>query len=81
MKLTPEQKQRIVEEAMKSDKGRTRLAMAMTEPIRRNLGYSSIGRRAFSEVKKVCEQCGATYQGWHPDNGCELGMIENIMEE
>ena len=62
-------------------KGRAKIAESMVAPIKRQLGYQSIGRRAFSKVEKTCEECGVTYRGWHPDNGCALGTIENVMDE
>lgn len=43
--LTDTQRESIIESALETDEGRTALAQAMVEPIRRSLDYQSVGRR------------------------------------
>ena len=50
LKLTDEEKEKIIQEALygDSDAGRQALARAMVEPIRRAIDYQSLGRKIFS---------------------------------
>lgn len=43
--LTDEQKEMIIAQALETDEGRTALAQAMVEPIRRSLEYQAVGRK------------------------------------
>lgn len=43
--LTAEQKEMIIAQALNTDEGRTALAQAMVEPIRRSLEYMAVGRK------------------------------------
>lgn len=42
---TDEQKEMIIAQALETDEGRTALAQAMVEPIRRSLEYQAVGRK------------------------------------
>ena len=44
-KLTNEHKEAIIAQALNTDEGRTALAQAMVEPIRRSLEYQAVGRK------------------------------------
>lgn len=44
-KLTPEQKEAVIAQALNTDEGRVALAQAMVEPIRRSLEYQAVGRK------------------------------------
>jgi len=44
-KMTNEQKEAVVAQALNTDEGRTALAQAMVEPIRRSLEYQAVGRK------------------------------------
>lgn len=44
-KLTAEQKEAIVAQALDTDEGRVAVAQAMVEPIRRSLEYQAVGRK------------------------------------
>ena len=67
-KLSDEQKQQIIAEALETEDGRAALAQAMVEPIKRELEYSGIARKLLmvDEVEKV-----ATYV-FDPDKRFEL---------
>lgn len=43
--LTNEQKELVIAQALNTDEGRTALAQAMVEPIRRSLEYQAVGRK------------------------------------
>ena len=43
--LTPEQKEFLIEEALKTEAGRMALASSMANPIRLTLDYQGIGRK------------------------------------
>ena len=43
--LTNEQKEAVIAQALNTDEGRTALAQAMVEPIRRSLEYQAVGRK------------------------------------
>jgi len=42
---TDEQKEMVIDQAIETDEGRTALAQAMVEPIRRSLEYQAVGRK------------------------------------
>ena len=44
-KLTNEQKEAVIAQALQTDEGRVALAQAMVEPIRRSLEYQAVGRK------------------------------------
>lgn len=44
-KLTTEQKEAVIAQALNTDEGRVALAQAMVEPIRRSLEYQAVGRK------------------------------------
>jgi len=43
--LTDQDKEMIIAQALETDEGRTALAQAMVEPIRRSLEYQAVGRK------------------------------------
>lgn len=43
--LTDEEKELVIAQALETDEGRTALAQAMVEPIRRSLEYQAVGRK------------------------------------
>ena len=43
--LTDQDKEMIIAQALQTDEGRTALAQAMVEPIRRSLEYQAVGRK------------------------------------
>lgn len=45
LNLTAEQKEVVIAQALNTDEGRTALAQAMVEPIRRSLEYQGVGRK------------------------------------
>ena len=46
-KATQEYKQSLIAEYIRTSEGRERLAAAMTQPIRRRVDYTAVGRRTF----------------------------------
>lgn len=68
-------------ELLNTKEGRTKLAAAMIAPIRQRMGMSSVAKQAFSVEPLVkCSECDTEFHGLHPDNGCSLGHVYNIME-
>jgi hypothetical protein len=43
--LTDQEKELVIAQALETDEGRTALAQAMVEPIRRALEYQAVGRK------------------------------------
>jgi len=43
--LTDQDKEMVIAQALETDEGRTALAQAMVEPIRRSLEYQAVGRK------------------------------------
>lgn len=43
--LTDQDKEMVIAQALETDEGRTALAQAMVEPIRRALEYQAVGRK------------------------------------
>ena len=43
--LTDQEKEMVIAQALETDEGRTALAQAMVEPIRRALEYQAVGRK------------------------------------
>lgn len=73
----------ILKKYLESTSGRQKLAESLVAPLRRNIDYQGIARRAFSvdplPIAK-CPECGVEIYNEHPDNGCSYGDIYNIME-
>jgi hypothetical protein len=45
------------------------------------MNISSVAKQAFSvEPFTKCSECGSEFHELHPDNGCSLGHVYNIME-
>jgi len=44
-KLTDQEKEQVISQALETDEGRVALAQAMVEPIRRSLEYQAVGRK------------------------------------
>ena len=94
--IDPKVKARIIGEYIKSSKSekkdiRPSLARALLGPIRQRLDYQSIGRKTFAVdqlPEEKCPECGYVFGVIydhdtgiiHPDNGCSLGHIYNVME-
>ena len=43
--LSDQDKEKVIAQALETDEGRTALAQAMVEPIRRSLEYQAVGRK------------------------------------
>lgn len=53
-------------------------ALNAVPPGKQNI---AIGYDAMRDLV-TCEECGMVYvPGYHPDDGCPIGLIEGIMEE
>jgi hypothetical protein len=70
-----------IEELLSTKEGKTKLAAAMAAPLRRRMSMNSVARQAFSVEPLIkCSGCGCEFSELHPDNGCLLGHVHNIME-
>lgn len=81
--IDPKVKEQIIKNYLESTKGKQKLAESLVAPLRRRLDYQSVARKTFlvEELPMVtCPECDSKFNGEHPDNGCSLGHIYNIME-
>ena len=79
-KMTPEEITELVKKAhFDTQKGRSELGRAMSSFITDNLA-----KRRFMPVQQVpmvrCPNCSCEYYDDHPDNGCGLGIVQNVNE-
>jgi len=49
----------------------------------RPIDYQSSARKTFfvTSVMRTCPECEKAYFGVHPDNGCPMAAVEEVMEE
>ncbi len=50
--LSDQEKEMVIAQALETDEGRTALAQAMVEPIRRSLEYQAVGRKLLMVDKR-----------------------------
>ena len=76
-------KDKILEAALSTPEGRSRMAAAMVNPIRRNLSMSSMARRAFAvdPLPFWCAKCGSGFVSEDEKNahGVEECLVAEIM--
>ena len=72
----------VLKKCTETDMGRSKLAQAMIAPLRARRDYASIARKVFTTepIMTTCPECNCEFHEEHPDNGCSLGHIHNIME-
>jgi hypothetical protein len=81
--ISNEDKQEIIKKFIESPKGRSKLASSLIAPLRRSMDYTSIARKAFNVQplpEITCPSCNTKIWGEHPDNGCVMEPIYNVME-
>ena len=78
-KMPPNEIENLVKKAISAQDGRDELGRAMAKVIRDNLA-----KRQFMPVQQIsmtkCPSCSCEYYNDHPDNGCNLGIVQNVME-
>lgn len=78
-KLPSEEVEKLVKEAVDTQSGRKELGRAMSRIIMDNLN-----KRRFSPIEQIpmtkCPSCSCEYYDTHPDNGCQLGIVQNVVE-
>lgn len=67
MKVTEEEQQAVVEEVVRQ--------MKLFQD-----SFSSSVTLFVERHKKVCPDCGVSFLFEHPNNGCELGIVQNVSE-
>jgi len=83
-------KEQIILEYLKNSEIRRKFVGRSLVPLRRGIDYQSVARKTFmvDELPKIkCPECGHEFSLYydkdgmpHPDNGCSLGHIYNVME-
>ena len=73
--MTNEQKELVIAQALSTDEGRTALAQAMVEPIRRSLEYQAVGRK----LLLVDESSSTWFAGTFKKFGSYRGNLSHII--
>jgi hypothetical protein len=77
-KKSPEEIEEIVKKA-DTQKGLTNLGRSMTSII-----FDNLKKRRFGPIEQVpmtrCPSCSCEYYDFHPNNGCQLGIVQNVNE-
>lgn len=69
----------MIDKALDSQKYRSELGQAMSKFITDNLS-----KRRFGIVEQItmekCQNCSVEYYDVHPNNGCDLGIVQNVSD-
>ena len=69
----------LVKKVVDMQNGRKELGRAMSRVIMDNLS-----KRRFGPIEQIpmarCPNCSCEYYDVHPDNGCPLGIVQNVNE-
>jgi hypothetical protein len=78
-KKSPEEIDEIIKKATDTKNGRSELGRAMSAFITDNLS-----KRRFGPIEQLtpikCSSCSVEYYDVHPDNGCNLGIVQNVSD-
>jgi len=78
-KLPPEEVEELIKKAVDTKSGRKELGRAMSKFIMDNLS-----KRKFMPIQQIlmtkCPSCSCEYYDAHPDNGCQLGIVQNVSD-
>lgn len=91
-RIDPKLAEQIIQKYIESSRGigRRQFIGRSLVPLRRGIDYQSVARKTLmvDELPKIkCPECGHEFSLYydaggapHPENGCSLGHIYNVME-